>query len=108
MRWDYFVNTYDGHHRPLSYITGSPLDTRENRHVNFVREFANVVSVFQDKVDALIGYYDDINKSIEEMKGCPYQVERFEDALGRIQKLVCIIFDSLCTWLFYTDNVSKD
>lgn len=84
------------------------MDTRENRHVNFVREFANVVSVFQDKVDALIGYYDDINKSIEEMKGCPYQVERFEDALGRIQKLVCIIFDSLCTWLFYTDNVSKD
>ncbi|KAJ8651627.1 hypothetical protein O0I10_012803 [Lichtheimia ornata] len=88
LRWDYFVNTYDGHHRPLSYITGSPLDTRENRHVNFVREFANVVSVFQDKVDALIGYYDDINKSIEEMKGCPYQVERFEDALGRIQKLI--------------------
>lgn len=54
----------------------------------FVREFANVVSVFQDKVDALIGYYDEINKSIEEMNACPYQVDRFEDALGRIQKLV--------------------
>lgn len=53
----------------------------------FVREFANVVSVFQDKVDALIGYYDEINKSIDEMNACPYQVDRFEDALGRIQKL---------------------
>ncbi|KAI7858782.1 dynein heavy chain [Circinella umbellata] len=88
LRWDYFVNTYDAHHRPLSYITGTPLDARENRHVMFVREFANVVSVFQDKVDALIGYYEDINKSIEEMKACPYQVDRLEDALGRIQKLI--------------------
>ncbi|KAL0081796.1 dynein heavy chain [Phycomyces blakesleeanus] len=88
LRWDYFVNTYDAHHRPLSYLTGTPLDARENRHVMFVREFANVVSVFQDKVDALIGYYDDISKSTEEMKTCPYQAERFEDALGRIQKLI--------------------
>ncbi|KAF7729943.1 hypothetical protein EC973_003356 [Apophysomyces ossiformis] len=89
LRWDYFIHTYDAHHRPLSsYITGTPLDSRENRHVMFVREFANVVSVLQDKVDALIGYYEDITKSIEEMKTCPYQVERFEDALGRIQKLI--------------------
>lgn len=54
----------------------------------FVREFANVVSVFQDKVDSLISYYEDINKGIEEMKSCPYQVNRFEDILSKIQKLV--------------------
>ncbi|SAL98745.1 hypothetical protein [Absidia glauca] len=88
LRWDYFVNTYDAHHRPLSYLTGTPLDSRENRHVTFVREFANVVSVFQDKVDSLIGYYEDINKGIDEMKACPYQVDRFEDILGRIQKVI--------------------
>ncbi|KAI7899864.1 dynein heavy chain [Cokeromyces recurvatus] len=88
LRWDYFVNTYDAHHRPLSFMTGIPLDARENRHVMFVREFANVVSVFQDKVDALIGYYDEITKSVDEMKICSYQVELFEDNLGRIQKLI--------------------
>ncbi|KAI8967648.1 dynein heavy chain [Mycotypha africana] len=88
LRWDYFVNTYDAHHRPLSFMTGTPLDTRENRHVMFVREFANVVSVFQDKVDALIGYYDEISKSIDEMKTCSYQSKRFEEVLGRIQKLI--------------------
>ena len=88
LRWDYFVSSYDAHHRPLSYLTGTPLDARENRHVMFVREFANVVSVFQDKVDALIGYYDDITKGIDEMKTCPYQTEKFEDTLGRIQKIV--------------------
>lgn len=69
-------------------MTGTPLDARENRHVMFVREFANVVSVFQDKVDSLISYYEDINKSIEEMKSCPYQANRFEDILSKIQKLV--------------------
>ncbi|ORX61965.1 dynein heavy chain [Hesseltinella vesiculosa] len=88
LRWDYFVNTYDAHHRPLSYLTGTPLDARENRHVMFVREFANVVSVFQDKVESLIGYYDELNKGIEEMKACPYQAERFEETLGRVQKLI--------------------
>ncbi|KAI7869607.1 dynein heavy chain [Mucor mucedo] len=88
LRWDYFVNTYDAHHRPLSYLTGTPLDARENRHVMFVREFANVVSVFQDKVDALIGYYDEITKGVDEMKACPYQAERFEDDLSRVQKLI--------------------
>ncbi|KAG2237733.1 dynein heavy chain [Thamnidium elegans] len=88
LRWDYFVNTYDAHHRPLSYLTGTPLDARENRHVMFVREFANVVSVFQDKVDSLIGYYDEITKGIDEMKACPYQAERFEDDLSRVQKLI--------------------
>ncbi|KAI8974487.1 dynein heavy chain [Pilobolus umbonatus] len=88
LRWDYFVNTYDAHHRPLSYLTGNPLDARENRHVMFVREFANVVSVFQDKVDSLIGYYDEITKGVDEMKFCPYQAERFEDILNRVQKLI--------------------
>ncbi|GAA5808073.1 hypothetical protein MFLAVUS_001455 [Mucor flavus] len=88
LRWDYFVNTYDAHHRPLSYLTGTPLDARENRHVMFVREFANVVSVFQDKVDSLIGYYDEITKGVDEMKACPYQAERFEDDLSRVQKLI--------------------
>ncbi|CAO0793713.1 unnamed protein product [Mucor circinelloides] len=88
LRWDYFVNTYDAHHRPLSFMTGTPLDARENRHVMFVREFANVVSIFQDKVDSLIGYYDEIQKGIDEMKTCPYQAERFEDDLSRVQKLI--------------------
>ncbi|CAM0135389.1 unnamed protein product [Umbelopsis sp. WA50703] len=88
LRWDYFVNTYDTHHRPLSSMSGVPFDARENRHVSFVREFANIVSVFQDKVDSLITYNDDINKAVEEMNTCPYEVDKFEIALGKIQKLI--------------------
>jgi dynein heavy chain 1 len=69
-------------------MSGIPFDARENRHVTFVREFANIVSLFQDKVDSLITYHDEINKSVEDMKSCPYQIDKFEDALKKIQKLV--------------------
>lgn len=40
MRWDHFIN-FDG----SRYIPSS--DARDNRHIQFVREFASVVSVLQ-------------------------------------------------------------
>jgi dynein heavy chain 1 len=41
IRWDYFVNQYE----TSRYIATS--DGRDNRHIQFVREFASVVSVLQ-------------------------------------------------------------
>lgn len=41
IRWDYFVNQYDR----AGYVSGS--DGRDNRHIQFVREFASVISVLQ-------------------------------------------------------------
>lgn len=41
IRWDYFVNQYD----TARYVPSA--DGRDNRHVQFVREFASVVSVLQ-------------------------------------------------------------
>lgn len=41
LRWDYFVNAYD----TTRYVQVP--DGRDNRHVQFVREFASVVSVLQ-------------------------------------------------------------
>ena len=41
IRWDYFVNQYD----TSRYVPSS--DGRDNRHIQFVREFASVVSVLQ-------------------------------------------------------------
>ncbi|KAJ4492589.1 dynein heavy chain, N-terminal region 1-domain-containing protein [Lentinula edodes] len=49
METDRFVNQYD---------TGrfvSSADGRDNRHIQFVREFASVVSVLQDKTNSVIG-----------------------------------------------------
>lgn len=41
IRWDYFVNQYD----TARYVPSS--DGRDNRHIQFVREFASIVSVLQ-------------------------------------------------------------
>lgn len=41
IRWDYFVNQYDTNR----YVSSA--DGRDNRHIQFVREFASVVSVLQ-------------------------------------------------------------
>ena len=41
IRWDHFVNQYD----TSRYVSGA--DGRDNRHIQFVREFAGVVSVLQ-------------------------------------------------------------
>lgn len=41
IRWDYFVNQYE----TARYVSAS--DARDNRHIQFVREFASLVSVLQ-------------------------------------------------------------
>lgn len=41
IRWDHFVGQYD----TARYVATA--DARDNRHIQFVREFAGVVSVLQ-------------------------------------------------------------
>lgn len=41
IRWDYFVNQYD----TSRYVASA--DGRNDRHIQFVREFASVVSILQ-------------------------------------------------------------
>ncbi|RUP48413.1 dynein heavy chain [Jimgerdemannia flammicorona] len=108
--WEYFVSTYDAM-RPMSFKNVT-FDKRDEVHVMFVREFANVVSSFQDKVDALIGYYEDINKAIGEMETCPYQVEPFEEALNKIQKIIDKLnlesYSNLDEWVAQQDKRIED
>jgi hypothetical protein len=57
IRWDYFVNQYDA----VRYV--STADGRDHRHIQFVREFASVVSVLQDKTNSVIDLYKGIYTS---------------------------------------------
>ena len=50
MQWDHLVNAFEGHR----YQAAGAADGRENRHLNFVREFASVVSLLQVRENALI------------------------------------------------------
>ncbi|KAF8588444.1 dynein heavy chain protein 2 [Ramaria rubella] len=82
LRWDYFVNAYD----TTRYVPAA--DGRDNRHVQFVREFASVVSVLQDKTNTLIDLYKEITRVVEDLSTCPYTSEAFSELLAKVQAAI--------------------
>ncbi|KAI0665821.1 dynein heavy chain [Trametes maxima] len=78
IRWDHFVNQYN----TARYVS-SDSAARDNRHIQFVREFASV-----DKTNNVIDLYKDILRSVEELSTCPYTPEAFRDLLGKIQAAI--------------------
>ncbi|KAF9561514.1 hypothetical protein CPC08DRAFT_817653 [Agrocybe pediades] len=82
IRWDYFVNHYDS----ARYVPSS--DGRDNRHIQFVREFASVVSVLQDKTNNVIDLYKDILRAVEDLQTCSYTSEAFSELLSKIQAAI--------------------
>ncbi|KAJ1659203.1 dynein heavy chain [Dispira simplex] len=110
LRWDYFVNSFDPQsHTALAYSTGfvsarlGTLDVSENEHVVFVREFAQVVGLLQEKTDTLITLYGEITAALQELATCPYDPEPLAEGLRRIQKFVDQLnlegFANLPTWV---------
>ncbi|ORY33069.1 putative motor [Naematelia encephala] len=83
IQWDHLVNAYEGN-RFLPDVN----DGRESRHFVFVREFASVISLLQDKATAVIEITDDISRLVEELSTCAFTSEAFSALLGRIQKTI--------------------
>ncbi|KAI0727592.1 dynein heavy chain, N-terminal region 1-domain-containing protein [Fomitopsis betulina] len=82
IRWDHFVNQYD----TARYV--SSRDAQDNRHIQFVREFASVVSILQDKTNNVIDLYRDISRAVEELSTCLYTTEAFSELLGKVQTAI--------------------
>jgi hypothetical protein len=80
IRWDYVVNQYDA----ARYVSST--DGRQ-----FVREFASVVSILQDKTNSVIDLYKDILRAVEDLATCPYTNEAFSELLAKIQAAVSSI-----------------
>jgi hypothetical protein len=83
IKWDYFVNQYDS---TVRYVSSA--DGRDNRHIQFVREFASVISVLQDKTNNVIDLYKDILRAVEDLATCSYTTEAFSELLGRVQAAI--------------------
>ncbi|KAA1475369.1 cytoplasmic dynein heavy chain 1 [Dentipellis sp. KUC8613] len=83
IRWDHFVSQFDAATRYVSSADG-----RDTRHIQFVREFASVVSVLQDKTNNVIDLYKDILRAVEDLATCPYTTEAFSDLLSRVQAAI--------------------
>ena len=65
IHWDYFVNQCDA----ARYVSSAD---GHHRHIQFVREFASVVSVLQDKTNSVVDLYKDILRAVEDLATCPY------------------------------------
>ncbi|KIM81395.1 hypothetical protein PILCRDRAFT_8759 [Piloderma croceum F 1598] len=77
--WDYFINQYNG----ARYV--SSMDGRDNQHIQFVQEFANIVLILQDKTNSVIDLYKVILRAVEDPATCPYTNEAFSELLIKIQ-----------------------
>lgn len=84
MQWDHLINAYEGHR----LLPGTVTEGRENRHFTFVREFASVVSLLQDKATAAIEITGDIAKIVDELATCDFDAATFTNLLGQIQKTI--------------------
>jgi hypothetical protein len=97
--WEHFVSQYDA----ARFVSS---DGRDTRHIQFVREFASVVSVLQvcgllwslglrslltaqqDKTNNVIDLYKDILRAVEDLATCSYTEDAFTELLSRIQSAV--------------------
>ncbi|GAA5850789.1 hypothetical protein JCM8547_009091 [Rhodosporidiobolus lusitaniae] len=85
-RWEHFVNTFDS--RSLSYVAGTGIDNSGSKHTHYVREFASIVSEFQDRTDHLIDLHGEISRTVDELSTCPYTAEAFSKHLESLQKTI--------------------
>ncbi|KAJ5337919.1 hypothetical protein N7452_004647 [Penicillium brevicompactum] len=92
LRWESFVHSYELHVKQSALANGaieSSLPGRsESKHVQFVREFAFSASTLQSKTTVLISINENIQKSIHELKTCPYDASAFKQRLDSIQVAV--------------------
>ena len=66
----------------------SRADSLDNQHVQFIQEFASVVSVLQDKMNDVINFYKDILHAMEVLMTCLYTSKAFSELLTKIQAVV--------------------
>ncbi|KAJ5177895.1 Dynein heavy chain domain-2 [Penicillium coprophilum] len=89
LRWESFVHSYELHVKQSALANGaieSSLPGRsESKHVQFVREFAISASTLQAKTTVLDTINENIQKSIHELKTCPYDASAFKQRLDSIQ-----------------------
>ncbi|KAJ2009178.1 dynein heavy chain [Coemansia thaxteri] len=93
LKWQYFVAS-SALYAASTMVGGGggggsqAVDSHENRHASFVREFSAVVSLYQEKTEALISLNEEIDDAVRELALCPYTEENFARILDRIQALI--------------------
>ncbi|EEP80390.1 dynein heavy chain [Uncinocarpus reesii 1704] len=89
LRWESFIHSYELHVKQgiaNGSVDPSVAPSRgESKHVQFVREFAVSASVLQTKTATLSTIDESVQKTILELKTCPYDADAFRQRLDQIQ-----------------------
>lgn len=86
LKWQYFVTSV--HTDAAASQQGMAIDSHEGRNAAFVHEFAAVVGLYQEKVEALILLNGEINSAVRQLSTCAYSDENFTEILDRIQGII--------------------
>lgn len=116
LKWESFVNSYELHRRP-ALITNGGIDAApyskntESRHVQFVHNFANTVSLLQNKTSNLVAINMNVQKTLADLNTCPYKAVEFQSRLDEIQKSVDRLsleeYSNLGPWVEEINNAIK-
>ena len=93
LKWESFVHSYDLSTKQPSFVASGanrtvPAGQNESKHVQFVREFSTVTSVFQSRTSALQILNDTIRTGLNELRTCLYDTNAFASKLETIQTAV--------------------
>ncbi|TLD37835.1 cytoplasmic dynein-like protein 1 heavy chain 1 [Venturia nashicola] len=91
LKWESFVNGYNISATRSTYSgTGvAPVGTRsENKHVQFVRDFANAISTLQSKTSTLAVVHTTVENTLKELESCAYSLPDFQSNIKTIQDAV--------------------
>jgi len=81
------------------------------RHLGFVRDFAGVVGVFQDKASFAIEVNQSTRQLLDELRTCPFSCSSFSAILEKVQKQIDDLnlegFSNLDEWVAGVDTVIR-
>ena len=116
LKWESFVHSYDLHLKQMPQLSnGSLLDRStgtgrgESKHVQFVRDFSGSISTLQDKTALLANISTTIQKSIAELRTCPYTSSAFSTRLETIQSAVDQLnLENYANLRFWVGEMNRD
>lgn len=100
---------WDGFATAVEYAALSDRDT--GRHIGFVRDFAGVVSVFQDKAAFAIEVNQSTKQHLDELRTCGFSRAAFGAILEKVQKQIDDLnlegFSNLDDWVKTIDTTIR-
>ncbi|KAL9078918.1 MAG: hypothetical protein Q9157_002174 [Trypethelium eluteriae] len=88
LQWDSFVHAYGLHVRQTPADITANAGRTESKHLQFVREFANAVSLLQSKTATLGNISHTVQTAVKALETCSWSIDQFRINLDMIQKAV--------------------